>query len=299
MLSEPIIFDDIETQKPRGRKGVRSPIPRGTKFGKWEVTGDAQRLRNTRIWQWPCRCECGFETYITGGVLRYGASTQCRTCADKYAPKLKPEDLSGQTFGGWFVISEVPIHERPDVQRIWKSRCKCGFESILTQTQLRNSKIGCKKCSNVELGATIRRFLPYEAMYNNARGAIVRNRSGRQSYEFSISYEEFVEICETRCCHYCHVPLSWARFNGPTSSGPENKGNRSYKLDRKDNNLGYISGNVVGCCKRCNYGKGGSYSYAEWFMMTECFRDGRLKATSEVKTKWGSNKKGFKRLTRL
>jgi hypothetical protein len=52
--------------------------------------------------------------------------------------------------------------------------------------------------------------------------------------------------------------------------------NLAYRLDRKDNSLGYIPGNVVGCCTRCNYAKGDRYSYIEWYAMSEPFRTGKL-----------------------
>jgi hypothetical protein len=43
-------------------------------------------------------------------------------------------------------------------------------------------------------------------------------------------------------------------------------------LDRRDNSLGYVPGNVVVACKRCNYGKSDDFTYEEWLGMTEYFR---------------------------
>ena len=50
----------------------------------------------------------------------------------------------------------------------------------------------------------------------------------------------------------------------------------AYRVDRKDNSKGYVSGNVCACCKRCNFSKGDRYTYEEWFIMTRCYRSGRL-----------------------
>ena len=243
------------------RSGVRLEIPIGSRFGKWTVTGPPEPTGIYGVYAWPCRCECGRQKSIHGATLRNGASSKCKSCAAK---KRKPyRDISGERFGRWVVVRRLEPSERKNYYDAWLCRCDCGTERGLSSSDFRNSQ-GCRKCRAKENPSC--RIRPYESVFRAARSAII-NRIGRKRiYEFTISYEDFASIAETGKCHYCHAVLIWARFNSSKNS--------AYRLDRKDNALGYVPGNVVGCCKRCNYSKGANYSYEEWYRMTECFRNG-------------------------
>jgi hypothetical protein len=69
------------------------------------------------------------------------------------------------------------------------------------------------------------------------------NKSGKK-LEFNILEKEFVKILNMPC-HYC-------------GEKTENIG-----IDRKDNKKGYISGNCLPCCWKCNYLKRG-WDYNEF-----------------------------------
>lgn len=63
-------------------------------------------------------------------------------------------------------------------------------------------------------------------------------------------------------CTYCGEKLN------PTGCG----------LDRKNNSLDYVPGNVVACCKRCNTSKGEHFTYDEFGIMMKAllnFRRGK------------------------
>jgi hypothetical protein len=60
-----------------------------------------------------------------------------------------------------------------------------------------------------------------------------------KNLEFSLSYEEYVNIVEQNC-YYCGL-VQEKGFNG---------------IDRKDQTKGYILDNCVSCCQMCNYMKG-------------------------------------------
>ena len=61
-----------------------------------------------------------------------------------------------------------------------------------------------------------------------------KNRAKKIGILFEIDFNNFVDIV-SESCYYC----------GKTGGG----------IDRVDNELGYISGNVVPCCTMCNYMK--------------------------------------------
>ena len=242
--------------------GWAKPIPAGTKFGKWTVIGPDQ----TR-YRWICRCECGMEKSIGGATLRNGTSSKCKACASRDRGGRPYRDVSGKRFGRWLVMDRIPIDARgSDPNQVWRCRCECGTEKHLSMTELRR-RGGCFYCAKKGPAPTLR---PYEAVYKLAKHVITNRVSRTRQHDFTISYEEFVAICETGKCHYCHTPLAWAK------STKHGKANYAYRMDRKNNSLGYVSGNVVGCCTRCNYAKGDRYSYEQWLAMTYPYRNGSL-----------------------
>lgn len=65
---------------------------------------------------------------------------------------------------------------------------------------------------------------------------------------WELTFEQWTSIVKDPC-HYC---------NADTSSITKGSG-----LDRKDNSVGYIVGNVVSCCYTCNMIKGTMLTYDE------------------------------------
>ncbi len=247
--------------------GIRKQIPVGTVFGKWTVLGLGQSGGTYGTFKWPCRCECGTLASVLGSMLRGGYSTRCRRCAAAMRRQRQAcHDLTGLKFGKWFVMSRIPCAERRDYpSRAWLCRCDCGTEKAMETAELKR-KGGCRSCDDHH-PPVIRR--PYESVYLLAKYAVTRRVSRDRQHAFTVGYEEFAAICETGRCHYCHAPLTWAKFAGPRK-------NFAYRMDRKDNDLGYLPGNVVGACTRCNYAKGDRYTYEEWFAMTAPYRSGAL-----------------------
>jgi len=63
--------------------------------------------------------------------------------------------------------------------------------------------------------------------------------AGYRKLDVTITLDEFTQLIE-QSCFYCKGSLP------ATGSG----------LDRLDNKMGYVHGNIVPCCKRCNFVKG-------------------------------------------
>ncbi len=62
-----------------------------------------------------------------------------------------------------------------------------------------------------------------------------RRRSTKKNFPFELEKETFKGLLKNSC-HYCGSEAS--PFNG---------------IDRVDNSQGYVPGNVVTCCKTCNF----------------------------------------------
>ena len=76
----------------------------------------------------------------------------------------------------------------------------------------------------------------YENQY-----VVYRTSAELKQLEFTISFDEYKEIVKMPC-HYCGIiqDRGTEQFNG---------------IDRENNDVGYIMGNCVSCCKVCNYMK--------------------------------------------
>ena len=239
----------------------------GQKFGRWTVLSEEQNRithRSEGRWttMWKCQCECGEISLVSSGNLRRKGSTQCNKCARGF------EDLSGQRFGKWTVVGRSDKKVIPQIP-LWICRCDCGSEGLVRSVSLTAGKSKqCGKCSRRENPAL--RIRPFEALFN-----WVKRRALQEGHEVGIGYEDFAQLAQTDKCHYCLADVYFAKYC-------VNKTGHKYNLDRKDNNLGYVPGNLVPCCKRCNHAKGARFTYEEWYGMTTHLRDQANKQTAQA-----------------
>ncbi len=171
----------------------------------------------------------------------------------------KCTDLTGQKFGKLIVngFSHFDKHHHSH----WTCRCECGtIKSIARNALICNLTKSCG-CYH----KTVTRLRPFESRYNYLLNF------NQTSDIVEITYEDFVKFTNTKNCHYCTAIIPWTAYQGNGK-----KGNNSYYLDRMDNSKGYTLDNCVVCCPRCNKGKGFSFTYQQWYKMTEPFRTGEL-----------------------
>jgi hypothetical protein len=110
----------------------------------------------------------------------------------------------------------------------------------------------CNRCSQIA------RSRPYQHLWNKALLSTKR-RLNKLDIDSFIPYQEFVKLMVNDSCVYCKRRLLREPY--------ENRGSgNSYLLDRKDNNRGYIIGNLVSCCWDCNVMKGNRFSYEEFIL---------------------------------
>lgn len=77
----------------------------------------------------------------------------------------------------------------------------------------------------------------------------------RRGIEFNLIYEDWLEEV-SKPCAYCSNKLY-------------NKSEHGSGVDRKDNNLGYVKGNIVSCCKICNQIKNKYLNYEEMLAVVQ------------------------------
>lgn len=143
-------------------------------------------------------------------------------------------DLAGQKYGTWTCLTYAG-------NKMWSCRCDCGNEREVETGNLRNgTSTKCRKCVAAD---------GYSAAFNDLYSSYRRSSRARE-HEFDITKELFQLITKLPC-NYCGTLPSqvWQRKNLYKSQYVYSG------LDRVNSSVGYISTNIVPCCKRCNIAK--------------------------------------------
>lgn len=159
------------------------------------------------------------------------------------------DNLQGRVFT-WLTVIDRVI--RPsDHQPRWLCKCKCGNSVYTLTAHLMTGDT--KSCGCFRLHINHESRLPEgEAAF---RQLLLRyQRSGHdRGYKWNLSDDQARKIFQSNC-HYCGSPphrvMKASFWSGKASSALLCNG-----IDRKDNKAGYEPGNVVACCRTCNYAK--------------------------------------------
>jgi hypothetical protein len=120
----------------------------------------------------------------------------------------------------------------------------CGKEFKRRGSQIKRARsCGCLRGVRNDPGITGRNIVLHE----------YRNGASARGLEFSLSVEQFVSI-QAQPCFYCGSEPTRVKVLSKTKS---TRSKYVYNgIDRVDNALGYVAGNCVSCCTRCNVSKG-------------------------------------------
>ena len=67
----------------------------------------------------------------------------------------------------------------------------------------------------------------------------------KREIEFNLSFKRLKRLVRTKKCFYTNIPLNFIRYD-----------EHQLTIDRVDNNIGYVDGNVVACSRKFNEIKG-------------------------------------------
>lgn len=95
----------------------------------------------------------------------------------------------------------------------------------------------------------------------------------RRGFTYRLTMEQYIEIMGEQRCHYCQEDLSY-------STGPS--------VDRCDSSRGYVYGNLVACCSKCNLVKSNLLTKEEMCYIVKILRRKRKKLTGPL---WPRRKK--------
>ncbi len=150
------------------------------RFGRLTVTGPAGEGL------WMCRCSCGSSVTVGEPYLTSGVTTSCG-CA-----RGRALDLTGRRYGQLTVL-EPAQGRAPDHSILWRCRCDCGRETVVSSGKLRSGhtgSCGCQKMARINDGKTyvdgscLEILLSDRINANNSSGhrGVARRRDKWQAY---------------------------------------------------------------------------------------------------------------------
>jgi 5-methylcytosine-specific restriction endonuclease McrA len=211
-----------------------------------EVRITVRNLRGARL-----ICDCGRE--YTAAIQRL-LSGRTRSCGCR----LKKEfvDLTGRRYRKLLVVSRLGSMY-PSRAVFWVCRCDCGNETTVTTTELNRGVARSCGCSRG-------RIWDADAARRSARGRVLKTYKGSarsRGLAWELTDEEFDRLTALECS-YCGQPPSRA-YKAKTKASCEGGEFIYGGIDRVDNTLGYVTSNVVPCCRTCNIAKN-NMSYDEF-----------------------------------
>ena len=154
----------------------------------------------------------------------------------------KFQDLTGKIFGKLKVIKRVGSKKtgKNASTATWECLCECGNTKIVDTHSLNYNQTSSCGCKFQHKDRTIPAFHSLLNKY--------KQRAKARKLEFNITEVRFKELT-SNTCFYCG--------ESPSKICKE-KCNSNYTyngIDRLDSNKGYIEGNIVTCCWKCNAAK--------------------------------------------
>ena len=135
---------EMVLDKERSNRGRKVRDITGKQFGRLTALYRLDQKQGTS-YLWHCRCACGIEKDIPVNALTGGLIRSCG-CARREALQNRARDITGKTFGRLTALEPQPIRMQGSV--MWKCRCTCGTECLVSYNQLLSGKTascGCRR----------------------------------------------------------------------------------------------------------------------------------------------------------
>lgn len=233
-----------------------------TQYGKLKI-GATLSCGCTRNVKYPIvdgSKECGVchQWFPVEEFLRKGCSinNKCKACTKKMAniryhrnkgakgirdKSPYDKELLGRRFGKLLVTSFVK--SGPNGQSFFSCKCDCGADCVVRRNNLVRGMTSSCGCSPTGRPAPAHGTAVNRLFRSYAASAKKRN------ILFDLTIDYFMALTSSDCA-YCGA--------SPAKRTTDSRGNNGYAhngIDRIDNTMGYVEGNVTPCCTTCNYAK--------------------------------------------
>lgn len=180
-------------------------------------------------------------------------------------------DITGERYGRLVALEYAGyLRSGSQPKRAFRFRCDCGAEVVRTLMDVRRldtMSCGCLKRDNLAKKPAHNRLSEGESSFRAVFGAY-RKRARVGGLAFDLTEEMFRQITKADC-YYCGDKPRQARKSHRLSHGAYVYNG----IDRLDNSLGYVPGNVVTCCGLCNRAKGTMGQYEFMDMVRKIYRN--------------------------
>jgi hypothetical protein len=196
-------------------------------YGSWKII-ERQGTSKSGFARWICKCKCGNEKIFSGIEIRKGKARKDCGCSDSWV---------GKKFGRLTVLK---IGEKGNHNNYILCKCDCGNEKMIWGSNIYQGSSRSCGCINKD---------KREKRGINSIIITYKSHAKRRKIPFHLSKEDFLNICKENC-FYCGCEPS-NRFYRKNKDECEVE--FIYNgIDRFNNDIGYIFGNCVACCKMCN-----------------------------------------------
>ncbi len=150
-----------------GRPPLKSWV--GRRFGSLQVVSYAGKWKGKHHWHCKCNCGCGRELDVSQSALWQGHTKSCKSLDWNKVP-----ELVGQHFGDLTVVS---YEGKKNGRHYWRCRCKCGKETVVSQSNLKNGHT--LSCGHRSTPLNTKHFVDGTCIENiRSRKISVNNTSG-------------------------------------------------------------------------------------------------------------------------
>lgn len=163
----------------------------GNRYGRLLVLKlDENKKTKDRHTRWICQCDCGNITTVNAGDLRQGKTKSCGCWMNESRGNTLVINEIGNKYGLLTVVSQHNVDNR---KNLWKCRCDCGNEIIVSGPELRQGVVKSCGCLQSIGEANIQKFLqnnniPYKKEY--CFKDLISSKNGHPRFDFAIFNEE-------------------------------------------------------------------------------------------------------------
>lgn len=242
-----------------GKKSKRRLDLVGNRYNTLTVISRNEELSKPNSTYWNCVCDCGAEVVMSNSNLRFKEKPSHLGCPLK-KPPYNFDDLTGRRFGRLTVVKTCGRNDQKKI--LWKCKCDCGGEKIVSSTLLKNGKVASCGCLLTE-----QRKKPKRTTHNMSKTDIYKkymSMIGRCSPKYHAHkdyYDKGISVCEEwvgengfECFR------DWSYENGYDAS----KRWTEMTLDRIDNSKGYSPQNCRWTTEKEQQNNKSTNVYIEW-----------------------------------